>query len=167
MLLFWFLSQKYKTYLNTILGSRPGAKAMIKGGNEYPKIIGTINFYQTKDGVLLTAEVINLPHRDNTCTWGIFGFHIHEGGSCTGNTENPFADTKMHYNPKNCAHPHHAGDLPPLFENNGRAFMVFLTDRFTISEIIGKTIVIHISPDDFKSQPAGDAGKKIACGEIK
>jgi len=45
--------------------------------------------------------------------------------------------------------------------------MVFLTDRFTISEIIGKTIVIHISPDDFKSQPAGDAGKKIACGEIK
>lgn len=150
-----------------MLDSRPGAKAIIKGSKEYPQIIGTANFYQSGDGVLLTAEIIGLPHKKNTCTFGVFGFHIHEGGSCSGTAEDPFADTKMHYNPKNCPHPNHAGDLPPLFENKGRAFMAVLTDRFTVKEIIGKTIVIHSSTDDFRTQPAGNAGKKIACGIIK
>ena len=42
-----------------------------------------------------------------------------------------------------------------------------VTDRFTISDIIGRTVVIHKSPDDFTTQPSGNAGAKIACGEIK
>jgi len=41
------------------------------------------------------------------------------------------------------------------------------TDRFSVDEIIGRTVVIHSDPDDFLSQPAGNAGKKIACGEIR
>ena len=64
-------------------------------------------------------------------------------------------------------HPYHAGDLPPLFGSGGVAVSVFLTDRFHLEDIIGKTVIIHSSPDDFTTQPSGNAGAKIACGEIK
>ena len=78
-----------------------------------------------------------------------------------------FANTMGRYNPDMCMHPYHAGDMPPLFANNGHAFMMFLTDRFTINEIIGKTIILHSEPDDFHSQPSGNSGNKIACGVIE
>ena len=44
---------------------------------------------------------------------------------------------------------------------------MFYTNRFVPEEIIGRTVVIHENPDDFKTQPSGDSGSKIACGEIK
>lgn len=59
-----------------------------------------------------------------------------------------------------------AGDLPPLFENNGLAVSVFLTNRFSVNQIIGKTIIIHDKPDDFTTDPSGNSGTKIACGVI-
>lgn len=74
------------------------------------------------------------------------------GGSCTGNSEDEFANSGSHYNPTNCAHPFHAGDLPPLLENNGSAYMSFLTNKFKVSDIIGKTVIIHNSPDDFTTR---------------
>ena len=77
------------------------------------------------------------------------------------------SDAKAHYNPDNCEHPYHAGDMPPIFGNNGYAFSIFLTNRFCTDEIIGKTVIIHLQPDDFHSQPSGDSGAKIACGEIR
>jgi Cu-Zn family superoxide dismutase len=163
----WFLSQRAKYYIDIIDNKKPDAKADIRGSNAYPNIVGTARFFQTKDGVLVCAEVSGLPHSGEACRGGVFAFHIHEGKSCTGNAEDPFADVKSHYNPNNCKHPYHAGDLPPLFENNGRAFMVFLTDRFNVGDIIGRTIIIHSSPDDFTTQPAGNAGAKIACGNIR
>ena len=46
------------------------------------------------------------------------------------------------------------------------AFLAFITDRFTANEVIGKTVIIHDSPDDFTTQPSGNAGNKIACGII-
>ena len=72
-----------------------------------------------------------------------------------------------HYNPKNCAHPFHAGDLPPLLENNGYAYMSVLVNKFKINDIIGKVLIIHDMPDDFTSQPSGNSGSKIACGKIE
>jgi len=48
----------------------------------------------------------------------------------------------------------------------GNAYLAVKTDRFTVHDIIGKTVVIHSNPDDFHTQPAGNAGKKIACGVI-
>ena len=78
----------------------------------------------------------------------------------------PFAGAMTHDNPENCAHPAHAGDLPPLFGNNGRAAAAVLTDRFTVREILGKTVIVHANRDDFTTRPSGDAGTKIACGEI-
>ena len=163
----WFLSQRSKYYIDILNGTRPDAVADIRGCSAYPELHGRAGFYQTKDGVLLSVEVLGLPTGTEPCAGGIFGFHIHEGGSCTGSTEDPFAETKGHYNPGGCPHPRHAGDLPPLFGAGGRAFMVVLTDRFKVSDIIGRTVVIHASPDDFTSQPAGNAGKKIACGKIR
>ena len=57
--------------------------------------------------------------------------------------------------------------MPPLFWNNGYAFQMFLTDRFTVKEIIGKTVIIHDNADDFTTQPSGNSGEKIACGVIE
>jgi Cu-Zn family superoxide dismutase len=48
-----------------------------------------------------------------------------------------------------------------------RAYLSVLTDRFNVSDIIGRTVIIHNMPDDFTSQPSGNAGEKIACGVIK
>ena len=143
------------------------ARAEIKGGKKYPKIKGIVNFRQTSKGVLITAKIYNLPRKSQNGRRGIFGFHIHEGIACTGNKQDEFADAKAHYNPENYEHPNHAGDLPPLFENNGYAYMNVLTNRFELKDIIGKAIIIHSMPDDFTSQPSGNSGEKIACGIIR
>lgn len=80
---------------------------------------------------------------------------------------NPFADAMTHFNPEDCPHPYHAGDLPPLWGSDGYAFSVFLTDRFSVEEIVGKTVIIHRQPDDFTIQPSGSARQKMACGVIR
>ena len=64
-------------------------------------------------------------------------------------------------------HPNHSGDMPPLLGNQGYAWMAFYDKRFTIPEIIGKSLIIHRMPDNFTTQPAGDSGERIACGVIK
>lgn len=45
--------------------------------------------------------------------------------------------------------------------------MTFFTDKFKVNDIIGKAVIIHESPDDYRTQPAGDAGKRLACGIIE
>lgn len=149
----------------SLFSRRPAAFAYVSGSPEYGTVKGIVRFYRSAHGVFVVAQVSGLPV-GNTCANPIFGFHIHEGASCSGNESDPFADTKMHYNPKGCLHPYHAGDLPPLFGVNGYAYSAVLTDRFTVDGIIGRTVVIHSSPDDFTSQPSGNSGKKIACGVI-
>lgn len=145
--------------------NKNAAAAKLSGSDKYPEIYGTVTFKQTENGVMVCAEVFNLP-KGEECGGKVFGFHIHEGTSCSGNEKDPFADAKGHYNPKNCPHPYHAGDLPPLFGNNGYAAMSVLTDRITVEEIIAKVIIVHSMPDDFTSQPSGNSGEKMACGVI-
>lgn len=149
------------------LSAMPNAAAVISGSESFPEINGTVLFYQTADGVLVRAEIFGLPYSEDKCRQDIFGFHIHSGESCTGTADDPFADALTHYDPDSCPHPAHAGDLPPLFGNMGHAFSAFLTDRFTVSEILGRTVIIHSGTDDLSSQPAGNTGKKIACGSIR
>lgn len=146
---------------------KPNSAADISGGENYPGIRGRVIFRQQKNGVLVTADIYGLPTGETGCGSGVFGFHIHEGEDCGSNGQEPFSNTKGHYNLGDCPHPYHAGDLPPLFENDGYAYMSFLTNRFTATEIIGRTVVIHLKPDDFHSQPSGNSGEKIACGVIK
>ena len=133
-----------------------GALACVKGPEG---IRGTVKFYPVNCGTLITAEITGLPKNAD----GFFALHIHEGTRCTGEG---FRDTGNHYDPHGVDHPRHAGDLPPLLSENGRAFLAVETGRFTVWEIIGRTVVIHGGSDDFRSQPSGDAGQKIACGVI-
>ena len=146
---------------------RPTAVARIRGSNQYPNICGMVRFSQTGQGVLVEAHISGLPEPEGPCCRPVFAFHIHTGACCTGSGNDPFADVGSQYNPDNCPHPRHAGDLPPLFGSGGHAFSVFLTDRFCVKDVIGRTVIIHGGPDDFTSQPAGNAGPKIACGEIR
>lgn len=144
----------------------PYAFAKIKGSKDYPRINGIVYFYKVQTGVLVSIQLNGLPVSDDVCKKPIFAVHIHSGGSCTGNNIDPFADAMTHYNPDHCAHPYHAGDLPPIFGVNGLGFSTFLTNRFSAEEIIGKTVIIHSGPDDFTTQPSGNSGIKIACGVI-
>lgn len=153
--------------LPRLLQRPPYAAADLYGSPEYPAVTGSVRFYQTGAGVLVFAQAMGLPVSSGSCPDSIFAFHIHEGISCAGNAEDWFADARTHYNPKSCPHPSHAGDLPPLWGNHGTALAIFLTDRFSVDEIIGRTVIIHQKPDDFTTQPAGNAGRKIACGVIR
>lgn len=149
-----------------VMERHPHAMAEVHGSAAFPQIRGTVRFYQTRSGVVTVSDILGLPAPAEACQAPVIALHIHRGESCTGNTEDPFADALTHYNPGNCPHPYHAGDLPPLFGCNGRAFQASLTNRFTVAEILGLTIVLHEHPDDFTTQPAGNSGRKIACGEI-
>ena len=149
-----------------VLNGLPEAAAVLQGDKNHPRLKGVVLFYETAQGVFVVSEITGLPESDNPCGQPIFAFHIHSGGECTGTSEDPFANAGTHFNPKNCLHPYHAGDMPPLFGAKGNAASAFLTDRFGIGEIIGKTVIIHSHLDDFTTQPSGGAGMKIACGTI-
>lgn len=152
--------------LISILKGPFDAAALISGSPEYPNIIGKARFYQLSKGVMVVTEAMGLPSSVENCGQGIFAFHIHSGENCSGTESDPFSDALTHYNPHESPHPCHAGDLPPLFGNKGYAFSAVFTDRFSVKEIIGKTLIIHSSPDDFTTQPSGNSGNKIACGKI-
>lgn len=144
--------------------NKPNAYADIAGNAENPQLNGTVKLYDTPyGGVLVEAEIFGLPDSPTLYASSFYGFHIHEKGNC----KNSFNKTGNHYNPYQKEHPDHAGDLPPLLGNQGFAYSVFYTQRFTLSEIVGKSIVIHSMPDDFTTQPSGNSGTKIGCGVIE
>lgn len=141
----------------------PAAIAQVCGGYCAPALSGTVRFYQFGQKVLVVTDLRGLPENDS----GFFALHIHEGGSCDyGDTDNPFPATGMHYNPYEKKHPEHAGDLPPLLRAGDGAYSAVLTDRFSVWDVIGRTVVVHAQGDDLHTQPAGGAGTKIACGVI-
>lgn len=152
--------------ITILIAHEAEAVARIRGSKSYPRIQGEIMFYPLWRGTLVIASISGLPSGEKPCSERFFGFHIHEGSSCSGNETDPFADTGQHFNPYGCSHPEHAGDFPPLMENDGYAFTAFYTDRFYPEEVIGRTVVVHDMPDDFTSQPSGNSGQKIACGTI-
>ncbi len=145
------------------MGRRANAWAAVRGGKEYPNLLGCVKFFQTPAGVLVLAEAWGLPKTKT----GVFGFHIHAGQSCENEEEKEFGKADGHLNPDGKEHPEHMGDLPPLFAQNGYAWMTLLTSRFTIRDILGHTVIFHAGPDDFTTQPSGDSGSMIACGVIK
>lgn len=155
-----------KINIYSALNRKADAEACIKGGGKYPCIKGNVQFYRLCEGVLVKAEIDGLPLGEKPCAESVFAFHIHEGTECSGNQDDCFADAKGHYNPFNCPHPYHAGDMPPLFGVNGSAFLMFVTDRFKIEEVLGRAVIVHKMSDDFHTQPSGNAGEKIACGII-
>ncbi|MGE5615142.1 MAG: superoxide dismutase family protein [Bacillota bacterium] len=149
------------------------AYAIMIPGPDYPSIRGIVTFADIRGGgVMVCADIAGLPPyrpaSGEKQPVGPFGFHIHERGQCeTGDPANPFEAAGGHWNPTNQPHGNHAGDFPVLVADNGRARMCFITDRFVVDEILGRAVVIHENPDDYRTQPAGNAGKRIACGVIK
>ncbi len=146
----------------------PGVIAYLRGNFLAPNLKGTVNFFSWKEGTLVEAEIFNLPSSkppiDNFPPIGPFGFHIHEGDACGDYT---FEKAGQHFDPKNKPHPFHVGDLPSLLSNNGYSYIAVYTDRFSPEDVIGKTVIIHLNPDDYRTQPTGNAGERIACGVIK
>ena len=143
----------------TVCPHRPDAVALIRGGSDFPDLWGEVRFYQKTKGVWVVAHIYGLPKNA-----GFLGFHIHRGSLCAGAD---FAEADGHFDPEGVKHPDHAGDLPPLLSYGGEAYQAVLTGRFRVADVLGRTVVIHQNPDDFYSQPSGNAGRRIACGEIK
>lgn len=136
---------------------RPSAIANMKGRDEFAGISGEVCFYDFGDVMVVAATFHNLIKTPT----GIFGFHIHEDGECEGD----FISAGGHLG--DGEHPDHAGDMPPILSAGGDAFLAFATDRVTVDEIIGKSVILHEGRDDFTTQPSGDSGARIACGIIE
>jgi Cu-Zn family superoxide dismutase len=144
-----------------------GARATLK--DKDGKEIGTVGLSQTPAGVLLKVSVKGLPA-------GEHAFHIHAVGKC----EPPFDSAGGHFNP--AQHKHgimagegHAGDMPNLFvPASGELTVEILNSNVTLAkgkpnslfDSDGSAVVIHAGPDDYKSDPAGNAGGRIACGVV-
>jgi Cu-Zn family superoxide dismutase len=106
---------------------------------------------------------------------GEFGFHVHERGDCSAPDASSAGE---HFNPTNQQHGHpesemrHAGDMLNLKSNaEGIAQVDLVIDGVSLhdgqpTDVLGKALVIHAKPDDYKSQPSGDSGDRIACGVI-
>ena len=103
------------------------------------------------------------------------GFHIHEAGDCSSGDG---MSAKGHFNPLGKPHGNpssaerHAGDLPSLkADKGGRAKLDVTVDNITLrpgpTSIIGRGVIIHADPDDYRTQPTGNAGARLACGVIK
>ncbi len=141
------------------------AVAQIKPFKEN-QIRGKVVFKKVKDGVKITANIEGL-------TPGKHGFHVHEFGDCSGDGSAAGA----HFNPTNRQHggpdspERHVGDLGNLVaDEKGYAHYERVDKVITLegeNSIIGRSIIIHADEDDYKTQPAGASGAKIACGVIE
>lgn len=130
---------------------------------------GTLTVVPMGDGVHLTGNLSGLkPDAE-------FGFHVHEKGDCSA----PDASSAgAHFNPTNAAHgdphsdTHHAGDMPNV-KSDAQGAAPVNTHVSGLSfgdgganDVIGKAVVLHEKADDYKTQPSGNSGARIACGVV-
>ncbi|MGH8728950.1 MAG: superoxide dismutase family protein [Burkholderiales bacterium] len=147
---------------------KPSAKAQANlASTKGNTATGTVQFAQSGETVKVSGKIINL-------TPGKHGFHVHEKGDC-GSGDGMSAGG--HFNPDNAPHggpdsaQRHGGDLGNITaDENGVASFSIETSGITVepgpNSIIGKGVIVHKDPDDLKSQPAGNAGPRVACGVI-
>jgi superoxide dismutase, Cu-Zn family len=143
------------------------ATATMAGTAKFKAVKGTVEFKETDDGIEVTANIEGLKK-------GVHGFHIHEKGDCSA------PDAKSaggHFNPSNHKHgspdsaEHHEGDLGNITaEKDGKGTATITIKGVTLGDgdtsIVGKGFIIHAKADNFKTQPTGDAGDRVACGVI-
>jgi len=121
------------------------------------------------DGVHLSGEIGGLTRN------GIHAIHIHEHGDCSAVDA---SSAGGHFNPAGSAHgragagPHHAGDMDNIVANAQGVARVDVHARGVTlgggaaNDVAGRAVVVHAAPDDYSSQPAGNAGARVACGVI-
>lgn len=152
------------TFSDLLRFQAPKALAWVRGQDAYSPLSGLVKFYTTPyEGVLVEAEFFNLPKDPYPGYGSFFAMHIHENGDCSQS----FRRVGAHYNPTGMSHPYHGGDLLPLMANDGYAWSSFYDKRFSIDEILGRSVVLHSQADDFTSQPSGSPGIPIGCGRIE
>jgi Cu-Zn family superoxide dismutase len=127
---------------------------------------GELTVNNEGDAVYIRGEITGLaPGKEH-------GFHVHEFGKC----DLPdFKSAGEHFNPTKAPHNEHLGDLPNArADENGRATINALAKGPNLvdkdgapSAILGKSIVVHALPDDYKTQPSGGSGARVACGVIR
>jgi Cu-Zn family superoxide dismutase len=141
------------------------AKATLQDAKGQP--VGDVTFEQTPHGVLIRGTLSNVPA-------GMHAIHIHEAGKCEGPE---FKTAGGHFNPNKKAHGmmaaggKHEGDLPNLYAGqDGKVqFEFFAAHGLTVKSMMdadGSAVVVHAKADDHKTDPAGDAGGRIACGVV-
>lgn len=108
-------------------------------------------------------------------TPGAHAIHLHETGDCTAPDA---ASAGAHWNPSAQDHgkwgtaPHHQGDIGNLVaDETGRAKLFFPAETWAIgggaaNDIVGRSVIVHAGEDDFKTQPTGNAGGRVACAVI-
>ena len=130
------------------------------------QVTGLVAFRQVGDEVLVTGMIKNLKP-------GKHGLHIHEKGDCSSPDA---ASAGPHFNPTNQHHggpttaEHHTGDLGNIEATSSGIVQLNSKVKLSLSgkdSIIGKSVVVHEGEDDLKTDPAGNSGARIACGEIK
>ena len=130
-------------------------------------VSGTARFTQSGDQVRVRVEASGLtPGQEQ-------GLHIHEKGDCSAPDG---MSAGGHFNPGGKPHgpqdgEHHGGDLPALkADASGRAVASFSVTGVTVApgptSIVGRALVVHKDPDDYKTQPTGNSGARVACGVI-
>ena len=149
------------------MGSRASAVANLEPASG-SKVSGTVTFTQDGDEVKVRANVTGLPPNSE------HGFHIHDKGDCSSGDG---MSTGGHFNPTGKPHgpqsgEHHAGDMPSLrADANGNASATFELHGVSVGgaapDVIGHGLIVHKDLDDFKTQPTGNAGARIACGVIR
>jgi Cu-Zn family superoxide dismutase len=124
---------------------------------------GTLMLTQHGNDLMVKGEVTGLKP-------GKHGFHIHQYGDLR-DAEGKSAGG--HYNPSGAPHAgphdsaHHAGDLGNIeADSSGKAQVNTTAKGVKLQEVLGRSFVIHADPDDLKSQPAGNAGPRVAVGII-
>jgi len=147
-------------------GPKATAKlAPTKGNN----VSGTVDFVQLGDKVRVSAKISGLKPNSEV------GFHIHEAGDCSSGDG---MSAKGHFNPQGKPHGHptsadrHAGDMPMVkADGSGNASLSADLDIITVApgpnSIVGRGLIVHVAPDDYKTQPTGNAGARSACAVIQ
>lgn len=131
---------------------------------------GSARLTSAAGGVLIELEVSGLPAGE----W--VAFHVHETGSC--DHDGDFQSAGGHFNPDSKEHGYfsadgpHAGDMPNQYvAADGTLRAQVFNGSVTLDEgeagIVGRALMIHAKPDDYRSQPAGDAGARLACAVIE
>ena len=146
-----------------LLDGRPAARALLCGSNAHPGLRGEALFYPYQDGTLLLIRALGLPGD------GFYACHIHALGDCCTGGDVAFHCAGPHYDPEGREHPNHAGDLPVLLSSGGRALSLVYTGRFQPGQVLGRSVVLHALPDDYRSQHRRRRGphclrRHLPCG---
>ncbi len=132
-------------------------------------VSGKLSLMPMRDGVHLTGEVGGLPPNST------HAIHIHENGDCSATDA---SSAGGHFNPTRQPHgkvgtaTHHAGDMNNIVANASGVARVDLHASGVVlggnadNNAVGRAVVVHAAPDDYTSQPAGNAGARVACGVI-